>query len=192
MSNILKVEDFTFQSIPQALSQISEIQKVLDNLDSGLHILACSGLYNYELHGDLTVLTALAKAVSRYDSSSGKFDGRSVRGADMRAWITKHANIKWDKNAYKDASGVAQGGYVKAQTGPAVVKLEDAINNPFYKAKERVSSDLIDIRKVIDNAYKKVAKAVVDGTCLPEQAELTKQALEALRPLTSKKQAVNE
>lgn len=186
---VLTKANFPFMSIREALTEIRKIASVADDFDNQMHILACSALHHYLDNGDLSIMSNLVKAVSRYNPTTGKFDGRSFRSADLRAWIVKYANVKWDKNAHKSGSGVATGGYVKAKTGPAEADLEKAIAHPFYTSREQTSRDLVDVRKVIDNAFKTISKASSEGTLAPEQQQLAISAMEALRPFKLVKKA---
>lgn len=182
----LTKQNFPFMSIRQACEAAVKIAQVMDHFDEQLHIIACSGLKHYEDSGDLTALSNLVKACSKYDPIDGKFDGRSVRGADLRQWITKHANVKWSKDSHQDVNGKATGGYIKAKTGPAEVKLEEAIAKPFYSYKESTSKELVDVRAVANSAFKRISKAITDGHVAPEQKELASVMLDTLRPFVKK------
>lgn len=186
---VLTTANFPFLSIRQGIEAAQKIASVMDDFDSQMHIVSCSGLKHYQDCGDLTVLTSIVKAVSKYNSTTGQFDGRSVRSKDLRQWLTNHADIKWDKTAYKDATGTARGGYVKGKVGPAEVKLEHAIATPFYTAKEAVSRDLVDIRSIADAAFGRISKAIKDGKVPEEQKALAVKAQDALRPFIKVKKA---
>lgn len=178
----LTIENFPFLTQREGLQEAKKIGDVMDTIDTRLHIILCSGLKHYQDHGDTSVLTAIIKAVSRYNIHTGTFDGRSIRGQDMRAWVTKHANVKWNKNANPNEDGVAQGGYVKNGNGPIQVNLITAISTPFYTAKEATSRDLVDMDVIIKNSVKKLRQAALDGKLKPGQEERVKSFLNVVKP----------
>lgn len=138
---------------------IKSIRTRAANLDKDIHVAGCSALAHYQQHNDASLLTSLVKAVSSYNPKTGAFDGRSVRGADLRGWIVEHANVKWSKKAY-----AKQGGYIMDTKADApVVQLDHAIETPFYTAKESVSPDFYDVDmdiKALDALIKRVSNRI--------------------------------
>ena len=135
---------------------ITGIATRIKNLDKDLHILACSALFHYQESEDTVLLTRLIKATCFYNESTGKFDGRSVRGAALRKWIKDHANVKWSKSSHGK-----HGGWIKdkAQDKKARVNLEHAESVPFYAySKDEAPKEYDDVISMLSSLKDKLAK----------------------------------
>lgn len=146
-------------NIAKTRNLINSIARTVAKLDDNIHLAGCSALFHYADNncGDATLLTRLVKATSSYNKETGQFDGRSVRGAALRHWITSNANVKWDKKAYGK-----EGGYIKKEKGnDATVNLERAMAVPFYAMTEdKVQSEYLDWFKRTTNLMNSLASAL--------------------------------
>lgn len=144
---MLKVNDLL--SINDTASKIKSIKTRVKTLDADIHLAACSALKHYAECGNLTLLSNLVKATTTYNAATGKFSGRSVRGADLRAWIREHANVSWHKTADNN-----NGGYKKDKDHVPKYDLEHALENSPFAAREAVSQQYIDAEQRIKSMAK--------------------------------------
>ena len=154
-------------TIAKTKALITSIKKTVDKLDDQIHLAGLSALYHYanvedgkEATGDATLVTQLVKATAAYNQNTGEFDGRSVRGAALRTWITTYSNLVWDKKKYG-----GEGGYVKAKKGETPwVDLEMAEADPFYSmTRDKVPSEYLDWFKRANSLISSLSSALKKG-----------------------------
>lgn len=138
---------------------VASIRKRTANLDLDIHTAAVSGLAHYKEHNDGSILTDLVKAVSVYNIKSGKFDGRSIRGAALRKWMEDLGGVKWSKKAYGK-----EGGYVADAKGitRADIDISRAMEVPFWaytndEVPEAKEVSPLDMMRQVRDQIRKIA-----------------------------------
>lgn len=182
----MKIELISSKSV---LSKaITTIATSIAKLDEQIHRAACSALAMYKEDGNaLQYLTALAKATSTYrvvkeDEGHAKavWDGRSVRGADLRRWIEDFAGVKWSVAANKGEGGYRASKSIKAVTRGSI-DIEKAMATPFFEYSKDTNAD----PKVWDAVKQATALRDMARTLLEEGATksgkqvLPEEAMEA-------------
>ena len=138
-------------TIKQAQATIKLIVSGGKKLDERIHQVGVSGLAHYKEHGDTSTLTALADAMPK-----------SSRGNALKYWITKNANVKWDKKAFN-----GKGGFVKAKKGEeCIANVIEASESPFWE-KTDTEQSVFDAKKAVSAFHafvKKCKNAIEDGS----------------------------
>lgn len=153
----MQVEIVEFKA---AQNLVKSIRTRAANLDRDIHTAAVSGMAHYKEHNDASIMTDLVKAVSAYNIKSGKFDGRSVRGASLRKWIEDFGGLKWSKNAYGK-----QGGFVfnkQLDKQRIDIDVQDAMAQPFWsytsdEVKDAKEVSPMDMMRKVRDQIRKIA-----------------------------------
>jgi hypothetical protein len=147
----------------QAIQTISLIKSGGKKLDDRIHQVGVSGLSHYLDNGDLTALSNLCHAMPK-----------SGRGNALNYWVTRFANVTWNKKAY-----AGKGGFVKIKSAEErVADVQGAMNSPFWEKTdtEQAAFNAESRVKSFINAFK---KAVADGKISYEEWEKAKEAIKA-------------
>lgn len=145
----------------QALRTIALINSAGKKMDERIHLVGVSGIVHYAEHGDLTTLSALCRAMPE-----------SSRGNALKYWVTKHANVQWNKK-----SDGGKGGFQKIKKDEdRVVSIDDATEHPFWEKTDTEKRDFNAETRVKSfvNAFHKALK---EGKITQEDWKKAKDAV---------------
>jgi len=136
-------------SIKQSNKTITLISNAGKKLDERIHQVGVSGIAHFLQHGDLTVLTGLAKAMPR-----------SSRGNALKFWITKNVKVKWSSTAYSGKGGFVKNGDTELSSWDKFGIVVQADASPFYAKKDKEASQWNPDTSILSlvnklNSYKK-------------------------------------
>jgi len=134
-------------------------------LDERIHQAGCSAMAHYHEHGDGTLLTELAHAMPK-----------SGRGNALKYWVTKYANVQWDKKAY-----AGTGGFVKnPKDAERTVHIEEAMLHPFW---EKVDTEQKEWKpeNALQSFINKFKSQYAEGKVTAAQLQECKEMLDAVQ-----------
>ena len=156
MTKAIKMKILTGADVINAA--IKSIAKRGKAFDKDVHVAAVSTLVHADKHGDITLAQKLVDALPA-----------SQRKNALRDWFLAYGKFSYDMQnkafTYKK---------------DAVTQLETAINTPFWEFKPEAAYVPFDAVKFIEQAVKRVTKAVNDGEKVPEALVTGLQDLQAV------------
>ena len=137
---------------------INSIGKRGKALDKDMHIVAVSCLIHADKHGDITLANRLLEVLPK-----------TARSNALRDWFLAFGKFSYDATSKAFV-------YNKA----AVTQTQTAINTPFWEFKPEAAYVPFDAIRFIEQAVKRVTKAVNDGEKVPEALVTGLQDLQAV------------